>query len=159
MLTKPSLSIRRRINAPPARVYGAWTEPDKMMGWWGPAGAETLSAEADPRVGGRFHVAFRTPDGERHDVSGTYREVVPDERLVFSWMWRTMPERVSQVTVALRPDGDGTVLVLTHEQFFDEPTRDGHREGWAGSLDRLERFVVGQWQQMASSDTARFRWA
>ncbi|MDR6290282.1 MULTISPECIES: SRPBCC family protein [Inquilinus] len=142
MLTKPSLSIRRRIAAAPARVYGAWTEPEKMMRWWGPAGAETISAEADPRTGGRFHVAFRTPDGERHDVSGIYKEVVPDERLVFSWAWRTMPERESQVTLTLRPDGDGTVLILTHEQFFDEPARDNHRTGWSGALDRLEQSLA-----------------
>jgi hypothetical protein len=72
--------------------------------WFGPAQAECLHAEADPRVGGRFRVIFRTPDGEEHDVSGVYREVVPNEKLVFTWAWRTMPERESLLSIALKRD-------------------------------------------------------
>lgn len=136
--TKPSLAIKRRLNAPPARVYEAWTDPAKMMRWFGPEQAETLGAETDPRVGGRFRVLMRTADGEEHDVSGVYGEVVPNEKLVFSWAWRGTPERESLVTVALKGDGSGTVLTLTHEQFFDEAARDAHREGWSGALDKLE---------------------
>jgi uncharacterized protein YndB with AHSA1/START domain len=108
----------------------------------GPEGAETLSAETDVRVGGRFRVIFRTPDGEQHDVSGVYREVLPERKLVFTWAWRTMPERESLVTVALKDDGGGTLLTLTHEQFFDEGARDRHRTGWGGALDRLEQYLT-----------------
>ena len=138
--TKPSLAIKRRLNAPPARVYEAWTDPAKMMRWFGPEQAETLRAETDPRVGGRFRVLMRTADGEEHDVSGVYGEVVPNEKLVFSWAWRGTPERESLVTVALKGDSDGTVLTLTltQERFFDEAARDAHREGWSGALDKLE---------------------
>ena len=75
-------------------------------------------------------------------MGGIYREFVPNEKLVFTWAWRTMPERESLVTVALKPDGDGTVLILTHEQFADEPARDRHREGWSGTLDKLERYIA-----------------
>jgi uncharacterized protein YndB with AHSA1/START domain len=88
---KPSLTLKRRLNAPRARVYQAWTDPQKMMRWYAPAGAETLAAETDARVGGRFRVLMRTADGEEHDVSGVYREVVRDEKLVFTWQWRATP--------------------------------------------------------------------
>ena len=142
MSAKPSLTIKRRIAAPPEKVYGAWTDPTEITRWWGPEQAETLSAELDARVGGRFHIIFRTPDGEEHDVSGIYREVIPNRKLVFTWMWRTMPERQSLVTVTLAPDGNGTLLTLLHEQFFDEPARDRHRSGWTGALDRLERYLT-----------------
>lgn len=141
MSTKPSLVLKRRLKAPPAKVYEAWTDPQKMMRWWGPAQAEMLKAEADARAGGRFRALFRTPDGEEHDVSGVYREVVPDEKLVFTWRWRTLPERELLVTVALKADGGGTLLTLTHEQFFDEAARDGHIYGWSGALDKLEAYV------------------
>jgi uncharacterized protein YndB with AHSA1/START domain len=142
MLAKPSLTIKRRIGASPQKVYAAWTDPTQLARWWGPEQAETLSAELDARVGGRFRIVFRTPDGEQHDVSGSYREVVPDEKLVFTWMWRTMPERQSLVTVALEREGDGTLLTLLHEQFFDEAARDRHRSGWTGALDKLERYFA-----------------
>jgi len=94
-------------------------------------------AESDARVGGRYRIVVRPPDGEEHDVSGTYREVVPDEKLVFTWAWRTTPERESLVTVELTPDGDGTLLTLTHERFYDEAARDRHQAGWGVILDRL----------------------
>ena len=142
MSTKPSLTIKRRINAPPEKVYGAWTDPAKLTRWWGPEQAEVVHAELDARIGGRYRLVFRTPGGEEHDVSGSYREVIPDEKLVLTWMWRTMPERQSLVTVAFKPDGDGTLLTLLNEQFFDEPARDRHRGGWSGALDKLERYFA-----------------
>jgi uncharacterized protein YndB with AHSA1/START domain len=141
MPTQPSLTIRRRLRASPGKVFAAWTDPRQVMRWWGPAGAETVRAEMDPRVGGRFLKVARTADGEEHEASGVYREVIPDEKLVFTWAWRDTPERETLVTVALRPDGDGTILTLTHEQFADEPTRDRHNAGWSGALDKLERYL------------------
>lgn len=140
MPTQPSLTIRRRLNAPPAKVYAAWTDPQKVKRWWGPQEIdEALHVEADVRVGGRFRIVMRGSGGEQHDVSGVYREVVPDEKLVFTWAWHSTPERESLVTVSFESDGDATVLRLTHEQFFDEAARDGHLEGWSSLLDKLER--------------------
>jgi uncharacterized protein YndB with AHSA1/START domain len=142
--SKPALTLKRRLNAPPSKVYRAWTDAAKISRWFGPEDAEILRAETDVRVGGRFRIVFRGPDGEEHDVSGVYREVVPNQKLVFTWAWISTPERESLVTVALKRDGDGTVLTLTHEQFFDEPARDRHRSGWSGALDNLESYVNRQ---------------
>jgi uncharacterized protein YndB with AHSA1/START domain len=110
-----------------------------MTRWWGvtPHPSKPI-AETDLRVGGRFRVQFWGESGEHHSVSGVYHEVEPDRKLVFSWVWQSTPERESQVTVDLKPDGDGTLLTLTHEQFFDMKARDDHRNGWNGALDRLE---------------------
>ena len=138
---KPSLTLKRRFNASPAKVFAAWTDPEKVMRWMGPGEAKAVSAECDARVGGRYRWLMRTPSGEEHDVSGVYREVVPDEKLVFTWAWKTTPERESLVTVLLKPDGDGTLLTMTHEQFFDENARDQHQHGWTGALDKMEQFL------------------
>ena len=113
-----------------------------MTRWWGGNDPASRIAEADVRIGGRFHVGFKGNNGEQNDVSGVYREIVPDRRLVFTWAWRTTPERESQVTVDLKPDGDGTMLTLTHEQFFSEKARDDHRVGWTLGLDHLERLFA-----------------
>ena len=139
---KPSLTLKRRLNAPPERVFAAWTDPQKLMRWFGPEQIEMLRAEAEARVGGRFRLIMRGTDGEEHDVSGVYREVVPDRKLVFTWTWRTTPERESLVTVDIRPDGAGSQLTLTHEQFFDEAARDRHEHGWTGCLNKLERYLA-----------------
>jgi len=112
------------------------------MRWFGPASAEMKTAAVDARVGGKFSAGFVMPDGERHDVSGVYREVEPNRKLVFTWAWRTTPERESLVTLTFKPDGDGTMFTLLHEQFFDQAARDGHLRGWTGTMDKLEQFVT-----------------
>lgn len=144
MLTRPSLTLNRRLNAAPAKVFAAWTDPEKIVRWFGPAHTVdgSVEAEMDVRVGGSFRIRFRTEDGEQHQVGGNYREVVPDQRLMFTWAWHTTPERESLVTVTLRPDGDGTLLSLNHAQFFDQAARDGHERGWTGTLDKLERMFA-----------------
>ena len=140
MATKPSLVLKRRIKAAPEKVYEAWTRPEQMTRWWGVTeNPKPPVAETDLRVGGRFRVQFWDPKNEHHSVSGTYREVVPNRKLSFSWAWQSTPERESQVTIDLKPEGDSTVLTLTHEQFFDEKARDDHRRGWTLALDNLEK--------------------
>jgi uncharacterized protein YndB with AHSA1/START domain len=137
--TKPSLTVERTFRAAPQRVWQAWTQAEALKQWFAPNDAFKVEViEVDVRVGGRYRIKMNAPDGEVHDVSGVYREVVPNERLVFTWAWRTTPERESLVTVALRPAGSGTALTLTHEQFFDESARDHHREGWIALIGRLD---------------------
>jgi uncharacterized protein YndB with AHSA1/START domain len=67
---------------------------------------------------------------------------VPNEKLVFTWAWRTMPERESQVTILIKPIGEGSLLILQHEQFFDEAARDRHEHGWSGCLNKLETYLA-----------------
>lgn len=139
---KPSLTIKRRFNVPPAKVFSAWTDPQKVKRWMGPGEVHVLSAENDARVGGRYHWVMKAPNGEEHDVSGVYREVVPDEKLVFTWAWKSTPERESVVTLTFKPDGAGTLMTLMHEQFFDEQARDSHQGGWNGAMEKLEKFLA-----------------
>jgi uncharacterized protein YndB with AHSA1/START domain len=143
MLTKPSLTLKRRLKATPGQVFSAWTDPEKIIRWFGPSDAVqgSVRAKADVRTGGRYQMNFETADGERHQVGGVYREVVPNSRLVFSWAWHSTPERESLVTVTMTKDGDGTMLTLHHEQFFDDKARDGHQRGWTGTLEKLEHFL------------------
>lgn len=138
---KPSLTLKRRFNQPPERVFSAWTQPEQIAKWFGPAGALVTHAEFEARVGGKFQIVATSPDGEEHSVSGVVREVIPDQKLVYTWAWRSTPERESLVTVEFRRDGDATLLVLTHEQFFDEPARDRHQSGWTATLDKFEAFL------------------
>jgi uncharacterized protein YndB with AHSA1/START domain len=139
---KPSLTLKRRLNAAPEKVYAAWTQPAQIARWFGPDAGAVKRAETDMRVGGRYTIVFQTEDGEEHHVSGIYREVIPNEKLVFSWAWRSTPERESLVTILIRPDGTGALLTLIHEHFFDEAARDRHEFGWTGALNKLERLFA-----------------
>lgn len=133
----PSLTLVRRIKAPPATVFAAWTQPGILARWWGPHHTTVQAAKIDARIGGRFRIVLVEDNGVQHEVSGTYAEVAPPQRLVFSWAWSNAPERVSCVTVAFRPIAEGTEVTLTHDRFADEGTATRHRRGWTESLDRL----------------------
>jgi uncharacterized protein YndB with AHSA1/START domain len=99
-------------------------------------------AELDVRVGGRFRIVFGGPDGKLHECAGTYKEVVPNRKLVFTWSWpNSTPERVSVVTIVFKDLNGKTELIFKHEQLFDEKVRDDHKRGWTGSLDKLEQFL------------------
>jgi uncharacterized protein YndB with AHSA1/START domain len=134
------LEIERRWDAPPQRVWQAWTEPGALSRWFAPGGTVT-QAELDVRPGGRYTIAFRTPDGEDHRVSGAYEEVDEPRKLSFTWAWQSTPERVSFVTVRVEADGAGTRMSFRHERFFDQAARDNHARGWGLSLANLDRFL------------------
>ena len=140
---KPSLSLQRRYPVAPEKVWRAWTDPQALAKWWGPGGQQPVSlAELDVRVGGRFRIVFGGPQGTEHECAGVYREVVPNRKLVFSWCWpRTTPDRVSQITLVLKPAGGGTDLKFLHEQFFDQAARDGHQRGWTETFAKLAVFL------------------
>jgi len=139
---KPSLTIKRRFNAPPEKVFAAWTDPEKVKRWMGPGEVKALSVESDPRTGGRYRWIMQAPNGEQHDVSGVYREVLPNRKLVFTWAWKSTPERESLVTVDIKPDGAGSLMTLTHEQFFDEEARNRHNQGWEGAIAKMEAYLA-----------------
>jgi uncharacterized protein YndB with AHSA1/START domain len=139
---RPSLSITRHYAVRPEKVWRAWTEPQALSRWFGPADTESVTrAELDVRVGGRYSIAFRTGDGEEHRVSGVYQEVEPHHRLSFTWAWQSTPERVSQVTIELEPANGGCELRFRHDRFFDQQARDNHERGWTGAFAKLGAFL------------------
>jgi uncharacterized protein YndB with AHSA1/START domain len=139
---RPSLVIERTYDAPAEAVWQAWTDPQALTKWFGPEQTQSvLEVEVDVRVGGRYHIAFVTEDGERHDVGGVYREVQFARLLSFTWAWRSTPERESLVTIRIEPSDSGTRLVFRHEQFFDQVARDNHERGWSGTFRKLDRFL------------------
>lgn len=132
------LSITRTYPVAPEKVWRAWTEPQVLKQWFGPSSPSTLCvAEIDLRVGGRYRLAFSAPDGEVHDVSGVYQEVDPNKRLVFTFAWKSTPDRVSQVAIALTPNEEGTEFKFVHDRFFNEKARDNHAGGWPLFFDNL----------------------
>jgi uncharacterized protein YndB with AHSA1/START domain len=139
---KTRLQVRRIYNVPAAKVYAAWTDPEQVKHWMGPSDDfGEAQVTSDLRVGGRYRIVMPAPDGELHKVGGTYREIVPNRKLVYTWAWESTPERESLVTVEFKAAGNGTELVVTHEQFADTEARDKHQQGWSGCIERFGRYL------------------
>ena len=143
LAARPSLTLTRRFNAAPEKVYAAWSDPQRLVQWFGPAGVEegSVKADIDLRVGGGYRISFNA-NGNYNEVGGVYREVVPNQRLVFSWAWHSTPERESLVTISIKPEGSGSLLVFNHAQFVDEKARDNHQRGWTELLAKLESYLA-----------------
>ena len=149
-----SLEVRRTIRASPQRVFEAWTRPEELKRWAAPGPMETPFAEVDLRVGGRYRIHMREPDGNAHRVFGTYREVDPPRRLVYTWSWEDDPEvKDSVVTVEFRHLGGSTEVVLRHEGFPSSERRDRHLSGWGACLEQLETVVLGAAPASANPST------
>lgn len=139
------LEIKRRIKAPRDRVYAAWTDPVELKQWFGPEGVQTREIVAETWVGGLFRWDLINSDGEAATIRGEFRELVPGEKIVFSWRleneakWKN---HFSVVTVELSDAGDGeTELRLKHEQLPDDESREAHGEGWNSVLVKLEKYI------------------
>jgi uncharacterized protein YndB with AHSA1/START domain len=135
---------KRRVAAPRERVFQAWTKAEHLQRWFFPSvnGEAVPHAEVDLRVGGRYRITMHAPDGDiTAMVGGTYHEVHPPEKLVFSWAWEApQPDGAETlVTVELHDVQGGTEIIITHERFPAQTGEEEHTIGWNCAL---ERFVL-----------------
>ena len=135
------LQIRRSFDAAPERLFQAWTTPAELKRWHAPGPLTCVLAEVDLRVGGRYRIHMREPDGKEHHVGGVFRVVERPGKLAYTWQWETPisdnHRGESLVTLEFLPKGNGTELVLTHESLLDQEVRKSHEQGWTAILEKL----------------------
>ena len=148
------LQLTRVFDAPRELVFKAWTDANQFQQWFGAAacdGSSLHSTKLDVRTGGKYRLQVKRADGEFWTTVGTYREVKPPERLVFTWQFEKdgsgnefgevePPETL--VTVEFKARGKQTEMTLTHEKFASAESRDRHNEGWTRCLNALGEFVA-----------------
>ncbi|MBS1582538.1 MAG: SRPBCC domain-containing protein [Bacteroidetes bacterium] len=153
-----AVRITRSFNALVGTVWKAWTEPDLFRRWWAPKDVTCPSARLDVRVGGTYLAAMRDTNGKEVWSTGTYREVVPGERLVYTDFFADPDGRIITpqqagftgdwsgtlvVTVVFRAEHGATVMDLTHEGFPPGMVADC-TQGWNECLDKLQAVVEGR---------------
>ena len=137
-----SLIVRRTIRATPERLFAAWTRPEQLLAWWGPAGVTCGGAEVDLRPGGTYRIDNVLPNGDVIVITGAFEQIDPPRRLVYSWQLGANDPAAQRVTVRFEPRGDATEVIIVHERLPTPAARDGHLAGWEGCLDGLTAFVA-----------------
>jgi uncharacterized protein YndB with AHSA1/START domain len=111
-----------------------------MQKWLAPSDEFLIpTVEVDLRIGGKYRIDMKAPDGKHFIATGSYREIQPPRKLVFTWSWEGEDMQETLVTIEFHERGNETEVVLTHERFPNAEKRDRHQIGWAGCLARLAR--------------------
>jgi uncharacterized protein YndB with AHSA1/START domain len=118
------------------KVYEAWTKPELLEKWWGPQGFTTKIVEMNVEVNGRYKFKMRAPSGIEHIVYGHYVEILPNEKLVFTWQWEQQTEfPLTNVTVDFVEHDGNTEVVVTHTDLPNEEEAKNHTNGWTSFLE------------------------
>jgi len=138
-----ALQLRRTFAAPRERVFRAWTDAREFALWFHPTTDHTtVISSLNLKVGGTYSLEMHHKNGDVHKLSGTYQQIKPPEKLVFTWRWATDPPgQETLVSLDFLDLGNATEIVLSHGQFPDAATRDKHNHGWNGCLDQLQSYL------------------
>jgi uncharacterized protein YndB with AHSA1/START domain len=144
--------ITRVFDAPRELVFAAWTDPERVVRWWGPKGYSSFACKIDLRIGGGFSLKMRGPDGAVYPCTGVFREVVRPERIVYTGPSEKNhpcgaglpPNAIVTVTFA---EYDGKTTLSIHTRLESASDHDaavgaGFVPGWASTLDRLAELLA-----------------
>ena len=143
------LILTRVIDAPPEKVFRAWTEPDLLRQWFAPKPWTTPNVEIDVRAGGSSLFVMRNPDGNEFPNRGVYLEVVKNQRLVFTdaftRAWEPSPKPFMTVILTFEDLGDRTRYTARVRHWTDAD-REAHEKmgfhvGWAICAEQLADIV------------------
>ena len=148
------LVIQRVLQAPPERVFDAFTDPQQLQKWWWPNGFTCPAAEVDLRVGGKYRLAMEWPGSIpaeaqfAHHMAGEYYEIDRPHRLVMSG--RAVSDEQGELFATLIEvtfEGRDGSTALTVRQSYFEPlppaeAMGGAEQGWSEQLGKLERLLV-----------------
>jgi uncharacterized protein YndB with AHSA1/START domain len=140
-----TLEVNQTYPVKRERVYHAWTKHEQLEKWWGPEGFTTTIEEMDVEVNGAYKFKMHAPDGTTHILAGQYLEIVPHEKLVFTWRWEDgfgeFP--TTKVTIDFLENGDSTEVKVTHTDLPSEDAAKNHNNGWSSSLaGSLQTYLV-----------------
>ena len=143
-LPEREVTITRIFDAPRSLVFRMWTDAKYVADWWGPGVFTNPVCEIDARVGGKWHIVMRGPDGTDYAGGGVYREVVPPERLVFTNLATDQQGNVllEGLTTVTFDEYEGKTKLTLHTRavaLVDYATAylAGMEEGWKQTLDSL----------------------
>ena len=142
--TTYQLLLEREFNAARDLVFEVWSEPKHLANWWGPNGFSMPFCEVDFRVGGKYRICMRSPEGEDHWLRGEYKVIDRPERLVFTWLRENPDGSIwceTLVEISFEGHEDTTRFRMHQTGFSTAAHRDEHRGGWSECLNRLANYV------------------
>ncbi len=160
--TERDFVISRTIDATPASVFKAWTDPKELAQWWAPR-IFTNKCQIDLQVGEEYRITMRSPEGIEYPISGVYLEITEPSRLVWTMNCDEHPEDWHKLVNQHRPDKGGNIGEMLATTTFEEENgktkltirvefesitdrnalvKIGMADGWSESLDKLQELLA-----------------
>lgn len=138
-----TVRLHRVLRATPERVYRAFVTPDAMAKWLPPYGFTCKVHHIDAKVGGTYRMSFTNfATGNGHSFGGVYRELIPNERLVYTDKFEdpNMPDEMI-TTITLKKVSCGTEITAVQEGIPAMIPVESCYLGWQESLEQLAKLV------------------
>jgi uncharacterized protein YndB with AHSA1/START domain len=135
------LLMKRTFDTTPEDVFDAWITKERWNAWIGPEGMDCEVTLLEPRVGGRYRVDMRAPDGSLIPAAGVFEIIDRPHRLRFTWGWDGDPTRQSVITLSFSEVRGKTEFTLRQEGLGSTQNRDSHERGWSSALSKLDRYL------------------
>jgi len=151
------MTITRVIDAPVEEVWRAWTDPERVMRWWGPMGFTSPVAKIDLREGGKYLFSMRSPEGDTFWSTGVYRKIVPRKQIDYTdsfadengnvvpgshYGMDAFPDETHVTLLFEELSGNKTRLTITQDGVPSGELFDASLAGWNESLDKLEKSLL-----------------
>lgn len=143
-LADDELLITRVFDAPASVLFALWTQAAHMKNWMGPEGFDCPAAEIDFRVGGGYRAMIQSSEYGESWFSGTYREIVANKRLVFTFTWDSGPSGGVETLITITfAEHDGKTTQTFHQTpFLDVERRDSHVGGWTSAFEKEAAYAT-----------------
>lgn len=136
------LVIRRTFDAPRELVWMAFSDPVHAKRWWGPEGFTATRVELATEPGGAWRAEMVDSMGKVYGQGGVLREIVPPERLVYTFVWDESPDVEMLIEVSFAERGGKTEMTMRQTGFPSAESRDGHAGGWNETFDRMRDYLT-----------------
>ena len=146
-----AIIIKRKFSLPLSKVWQAWTDPQTFKKWWGPKEFSCPYCSIHLREGGTYFNAMRGPGGKDVWSTGVYKEIIPNQKIVYTDSFADnrgnivaagyyhMPDMPMELLVSINfKEEDGKTIMLLKHEGIPEQMRDECEKGWQSSFDKLE---------------------
>ncbi len=140
------LGTEKQFSVPVEQLYQAWITPEDLKQWWHPSENKLTTVELNVQVGGQFKYEFEAKEGQTSLViTGEYKEVIPNQKLVYTWNWDVNNDHVKksdhQLTIEFQSAGEGSRIHVTQDNYQNSESVTPHEEGWEKALNDLENYL------------------
>ena len=141
---KNKVYISRTFRHSVEKVFEAFINPEWIKNWWGPVNVLTVNIEVDLKVGGKYKFGMQKQNGEIFHITGEYKDIIPNQLLVFSSTYENLPSPPpeSVVIIKFKSLDTGTEVSLIQEFKTEPPDFENRTKSWEVMLERVDELLV-----------------